>query len=1064
MAPRVHTLSRIVLLMLGVAVAGTAGAAAPLGHDQLAPVKPGPQCNGWTQALPPLPAACGGAAPTVAQCSDPNWLKTPCGSDVKAVQQGYCQKAYVDDFCKDKSTEELVYPVANPKSSALKPINNGATSLFIPPGQTMGGRQIPYTPSNHPNPKPPPNLGAGPPPVSQGGGAMPVRVINNGMGTFTSTNMGQWVAKYTATRQNVSDLHFGLMRNVAPGTLAKSSEALFATLGPDIWVGDGTDTPANRQVNSCGEFVYQRWYDYTHYKNMAKALGRDYRGIYALAMDPKSPVNLEKQVLKQFAIGTLPETWPTKYSYHDPTTDVPRNIFFTQPSFNQKVDGAKKQAILARIAKWNDYKVPNHDSYITLQSPKALPRFEVHRRLRNQIEQRYHLSDDGFDERAARQSRYRELLISRDGMMHDLMCAMAPKACCEPAPIATPGKLNALLDKIRGAAVINPDPTQFGQNGVDVGDVSPYSSFNSAAQLRLGTAAFGAKGIKSLDAAGIAGGKQKGTPFGNKPPLTFSRGPSAITTSTGQTCEQAWSAKLPSLQAAMNAIVDQLTDLVVKEFDIPDGCLEDPGNDLGNSCDWSYEKFAHLTMSYFDDEVEEDFQRCNDLTRGAFVNVRDQNRQEPFIYPCEVRHDFGADQLDVQYFLDATQEREIRRACDVTRAQQAVDAYLKQYANIVKRIPIRGDHIGESSGDTWTLGDTGSFGAYMKYALGWEVSGGNGNPKTSDGAWCRLVGNGNMSAAAGFYFFGSDAKVLDAASNSQTTEDAVYYGAHFRLMDLETLKVSDLFPPVPDHTKIPNPPIVIPVGEPHILGDIRYDFWVQIGPIPLHVFFGANASVGLSVNELGHVNNPTACATAGGKPIEDVKLDFAAGTNFEPWVRADAYADASIDVVVASAGIRLDLLLLKIGLPTGAWSQADDGKALVVRSGSILTVDALEGRVSAYVRLGIYPLAYTIEVTLFGWDGLHAETPLFGRDDSWPVKLATWAAQSKIDPKSVKCSNYQSPNYKGQPNALLDGHNWCLKNPTLADDKKALSCAIPFAPPANTPWCADKYALRGPLQ
>ena len=514
----------------------------------------------------------------------------------------------------------------------------------------------------------------------------------------------------------------------------------------------------------------------------------------------------------------------------------------------------------------------------------------------------------------------------------------------------------------------------------------------------------------------------------------------------------------------MNAIVVQLTDLLQKEYDIPDGCLEDAGNDLGNSCDWSYEKFSHFAMTYFDDQVETDFKTCNERTNGNFANVRDQSRQDAFIYPCEVRHDFGADQLDVQYFLDAVDDKEPRKFCDAQRAQQAVDAYLKQYASVVKRIPIQGDHIGESSGDTWTLGDSSSFGAYMKYALGWTVGGGANNPKTTDGAWCRPVGDGNMSASAGFYFFGSDAKVLDAASDEQTTEDAVYYGAHMRLLDLDTLKMSDLFPPVPDKTRANTVPVVIPQTDPHILGDIRYDFWMSVGPIPLHIFFGANASVGIDVDVVGKATNPTACATAKGKPIEEVSLDFGAGTKFDPWVRADAYADASIDVVVASAGIHLDLLLLRIGLPTGATASAADGKALVIKTGSELTVDALEGRVSAYVKFGISPLAVTAEVTLFGWDGLHSEVPLFGRDDSFPLKLATWAAQSKVDPKSIACKPYQSPNANGTPNPTFAGHGYCLKNPTLADDLNARSCAIPYAAPSAVPWCKDLYALRGPLQ
>lgn len=1055
-------LFRLAVLALGVVFAGSAGAAAGLTPGQFAPVRiPVAGCTPWTTSLPPLPAACKGVVPTVAQCGDPAWQQGPCGSDQPIIRKGYCQKALVEDFCKDSSTEELVFPVANSKASPIKP---GANSLFIPPGQTLAGKQVGYTPlAARPGSKRAPSLGAGPIPISQNGGASPVRMMTNGMGTYATTTLPQWLGKYSASRQHVSDLHFGLMRRVPAAQLTRSHDLLLQGLAPEVWVGDGTDTPQNRQVNSCGEFVYQRWYDYTRFKNAAKGLGRDYRGIYALATDPSSPVYIEKAGLRQFAIGALPQTWPVQQPYHDPTTEIPRNVFFTKPSFAPSLAPAKQQAILARINKWSDSKL--HAPYIILPNPAALPRFEVHRRMRALLEQKYHLSDDAVDERTARQSRYTELLTSRDDMMHDLLCSRAPHLCCTAPPTATQGTRGALLAKIRGAAVINPDPTQFGANGVDVGEVSTYSGFDSAAQLNVGAAAWSVKGVKSFDVAGVNSMKQKGSPFG-KPPLLRPGTPATTATPTGATCEDVWTSKRPSLEAAMNALVLQLSDLVVKEYDLPNGCLEDAGNDLGNSCDWSYEKFAHLAMTYFDEDVEKDFKTCNERTHGSFLNVRDQNRQEPFIYPCEVRHDFGADQLDVQYFLDAANDHEVRKACDVQRAQQAVDAYLKQYADIVKRVPIKGDHIGESTGDIWSLGDAGSFGAHMTYNLGWEVGGGAGNPKTTDGSWCRLVGSGNMGASAGFYFFGSDVKVLEAESNSQTTETSVMYGAHLRLMDLDTLAMSDLFPPVHDQTVATSVPVVIPVGNPHVLGDIKYDFWMSIGPIPVHIFFGANASLGIDVKELGQVSSPTACTTAnaGGKAIEDVALNFAAGTDFEPWVRADAYADASVDAVVASVGIHLDLLLLKIGLPTGATAAAVDGKALVIKTGSTLTVDALQGRVSAYAKFGISPLSYTLEVTLFGWDGLHTATQLFGRDDSFPLKLATWAAQSKVDPNSVKCLPYQSPNANGTPNATLAGHNWCLKNPTVADAKQVMSCAIPYAPPTGWGFCQDKYALRGPLQ
>src|SRR5262249_17381704 len=125
--------------------------------------------------------------------------------------------------------------------------------------------------------------------------------------------------------------------------------------------------------------------------------------------------------------------------------------------------------------------------------------------------------------------------------------------------------------------------------------------------------------------------------------------------------------------------------------------------------------------------------------------------------------------------------------------------------------------------------------------------------------------------------------------------------------------------------------------------------------------------------------------------------------------------------------------------------------------GSTLSADALEGRLSAYVKIGAGPFSKSWEVTVFGWDGHHESTQLFGVDGSWPLKLATWAAQSKVDPKSLECLPYGH---------AARGHPECLKDPTKAASLNAAACSSwPASPTLQYINCAPFYSqLRGPTK
>src|SRR5262245_50651823 len=173
-----------------VAAFAVLSAAAPLPHDVVAIPKRsrltsgaggGGPC-GWTNPLPPLPAACT-APPTLANCTDAAWLKTPCGSDTAVVQQQYCQKALLDEYCKDKSDEELVFPAAAPQMTPEQAIKGAPDSLFIPPRTPIEGKQVPFVSIAHGG-KPPPKIGSGGvTPISQHGGQIPVRSLATAQGS-----------------------------------------------------------------------------------------------------------------------------------------------------------------------------------------------------------------------------------------------------------------------------------------------------------------------------------------------------------------------------------------------------------------------------------------------------------------------------------------------------------------------------------------------------------------------------------------------------------------------------------------------------------------------------------------------------------------------------------------------------------------------------------------------------------------------------------------------------------------------------------------------------------------
>lgn len=1063
--------------LFGLAVTVTADAA-PVKPTAMAQPKKfvtnaRPKCE-WTGTLPALPAACAGKAPTLAQCLDPTFLAGACGK-TDAIQKSYCTKLLFDDYCKvgGGREEELVFPAANPKFAPPHAISPATpTALHIPPGTAMGGRQVPYlgltktrpVPASKP-PAPPPN---GATALSAGVGGTNIVLSGSGSGTFGTISVGQWLPKMNRSRGSLYGVHQGLVLSGGSSTpqVEQATNDLFSQMTVEgMWVGNGQPTAANMAINSCAEYSYQRWYDYLRFKYAAKQLSRDYRGVFALATDPGSPVNLEKATLTQFGGATMPSAWPRPQSAtYDHTRVLPHNPFFLPPTIVTNASNeAKATAVLARIAKYGDGP-PTNKKYM---SAPGGTRFNLHKVLKQQIESRYGLSDDQYAERQARQDRYLEMILSRDTIQEELVCARTPHVCCSAPPTNTPNQLHELLMKIQGWAVINPDPTKFAGWGVDVGTPQVYDSWIGVEQGLIAGAVRALKGspvgltgkVRAPVAQGaqfkqkVAGGQASQYSQTAPPAMKGIGGKSTYTSAQvttglgGQSCEANWAAKKASLEAAMDAVAKQLTDLVIKEYDLgAEGCLAEPvGGDLGNSCDWSYEKFSHFVMSYFDEEVQTDFDKCNTATQGTFTTLKDPAKQT-FIYPCELRHDFSADQHDVGLYIEATPQKGQRFACEGKRAARDVESYLRANAEKVRQIPIKSQGVvGESSGDRWSIGDTSTFGAFLDFNLGWEIK--SGGAEMSDGAWCKPVGSSTLKASAGFNFFGSRLEVIDGNATAETTGDGVWYTAIGRYRDFE--HPTSWVPLFEKRDRVRGTTPVLQLPAPiAFLGGARADFWTMVGPVPLHIFFGGAAMAGAIMKDVGTVNGPAACADRT-KASEGVVYGFQSGAQFVPFTRADAFGDASLDVGVAAAGLHIDLLLVRLGLPTGSMVTIPTGGQAAMLSGSNLTVDALSGRISAYVRAGLPPLAVTYETTLFAWDGIHESVKLWGSDATAPVKLLSWASDKTVDTDQIKCIAGQNPTINIQ-------RPYCLKH--VVDASKTCS---PYPEETYCNAAIRPYKLRG---
>lgn len=960
---------------------------------------------------PPLPAGC--VKPTAENCADSAWL----ASDACAKDPG--KTTTIRTLC-----NWTILKAWNDANSAIDPTlfpRSAPNTIFPPPLLTPAqrvehGKRLTAQPSSRPGEKrrfpgmaPHGQIGLRTP--SPATLALTPKTARGGGGSYATLAVPHVVPSLERVHRDV-----GTFRGVPAKSVAGNRVLTERASGVSALLFDRPSfVSANDSVSSCEEYAYKRYGDYSRYSFGAKRLGRNYRQAYNLGMDPRSPSFINKATLNQIGVGPMPRQIGPMFQY------LPVNAFIaggvawldratstTDARGKALITDLQKATVKALVA------VPHPLQARTDTTPLGL-----HREMKALFDSKYDPLDDELDDIAKRTSIYLNLLHQRAAMAIEDVCTGPSDPChrCTawvPPPPVMPSGLQGLRDKIGGAAVINP---------ADLKDLfhgdSKYVSFAALTQMKAASAS-----VATLRAAagGASGGglKQKGAPVSGQvrrggpqpqvPPLKSGQAQSPQAQTAQSQCMNTLAAKHAQTSSALTEIERQLTRLLVNELAFGDrSCLADPRGALGNLCDWSYQQFVLTTSSMFDADVERDFVECRahvSTNVAAVAPTTPANSQfpmvlrnavnQPFVFPCTQRRDFTTNAASVYKFLDLENDEWKGRSCEAMRQNTTIGQQQDAIQGAMTGIqwdPGSGK-IYDKKGDTQTLGDPSTLGASFAYDSYWEMTKTgalkDGNPMKS----CRFTGAAHSNADAKIQFFGTELKLatLDGAT-STSPSPTISIAASY--LDIDTMSTKKL---VPDQTNRPLSPgesYVVALADPPVnLGGIEYSFWFTIGPIPIHVVFGAAATAGADYQLEGSVGDNCGDLTQ--------SSNFKLVAEAKPYVRADAFADASVDVGVASGGVRLDLNLMNLSLPIGVHvTSAADGYHL--KNGGKLDIDMLAGHLSAYVEVGVSPLDVSYGAEIFGWDGFHTSVPIFGIDKQLTQDVVRTAMAGRVTSASASC-------------------------------------------------------------
>lgn len=978
---------------------------------------------------PAIPAGC--AKPTLGQCTDGDYYRSnACAKDpvkgpaVRAHCTWQLQKQWNGSSARGKkgfnpvSPPNEPYPLLAPGKPVERSKSFSPTGVGLPPSAqkvTKGHRVVPgYSSRTVPSART---------------DAAPLRKYEL-TPTAARGTYGTYGSAAAAAAVNTS---VGLASSLAAVDQGSGPSASQLGAVSNLVLAQPLFVTSGATVTSCDDYAFKRWGDYSKFAWAAKPLGKRGREIYNLAMDPASPVFVNKPQLNQMtgpnssAVpipvqisaalkwgGNAAPYWPVNaFVAADPVwLDEPRA---TMQGTKVLVTPAEKATIKALIS--GQWSTGNHRRPRRITARSDASPLGLFKELKQNLDSRYgNPTDDELRDTHKRSASYQDLVTQRIGIEKDWQCARADDPCfiCHPPPgqgmknQLHPG-LAKIRDRVTGAPVVNP------------ADVSALFNTGSIAARFEGLLAISAAGdaLQEIEVPANVGGAVQSGAKRKAIPASFDQlkaaGQGATVVPAGNACVADLVSKRPGLYDALVATEQKLTKLLVNELRFQDrGCLANPGSAIANMCDWNYDDFGAILPTLLDDEVSADAAFCKDeiaralkaapggvlasaSTTAKFNHVVARPNQQSLIFPCAQRRDFTKSAPEVASFLDLDDGE--GRACEAALQNKVIEGQQAAVATQLEGIPwVPGEKkISQSAADDLELGDRDTLGAKFSYDSSWEVrstESKNNGPLNA----CKFEGRASQSALAKVYFFGGDLELfkLNSDGTAKPNGSVTASASHLDLDAFPPSATRSLFN-VSNKPAGPNSPFVRPlVYPPIILGAYDIGFWTMVGPIPLHIEFGVGAIAGLDYKFLSAPGDNCSNLT--------VPTGFELESQITPFAAAGAYADASLDVGVASAGVRLELDLLHLAVPIGVRvrNTSSSNGWLIENNGKVL-IDLLDGRMSAYVEVGVSPLAVTYETTVFSWNGFHTAVPLFGLQKNLNQEAMRIVMAGLVTDKDVSC-------------------------------------------------------------
>ncbi len=1046
--------------LLGVCIAGPdRGVRAQLGVNGAGPIPTTVFASGAPASppftLPPEPAVPAGCIkPSLAQCADGAWYRSDvCLKDAAKAgpMKAYCtwqlQRAWntapsqAHKGFNPGSAPTEVYPILAPG----KPVDRSKslpTSTNLPASyRSKAATRSGYTKAGTPTPAVPAN----PPAASFVTPSAAKGSASGAFGTYSSLS-----ASKVVTGAAVLERDFGAAMR-AGNTLTAQQQSAFGTA---MLVNPSYVTPGAK-VTSCEDYAWKRWGDYSKFSFAAKQMGRKGRQIYNLAMDPQSPLYINK-TLNQLTYGSgpttaIPKQIPDALKKNQPAPFWPANAFITiKPDWLSKPSAITKNnkalitpAEIAQVnalidAQWR----PAAGSGVARRPRKAVATdpspLGLFRDLKQNLDQRYgNPTDDELRDARKRSSAYQDLYSLRSTIEAEYHCASANDPCfvCNPRPgqglsNSIPAVFQKIRDRVSGAPVINPADVVSIYNAQDVTSLwsghSTASRYQGLANLSLiGDAMAGLEVPANVAGAAMGGAKQKGAPTtfsqvagGTVPKApTGGAGGGALGAGSSQ-CMLDLTSKRGPLGDALTKTERQLTSLLQNELRFNQrGCLSNPGSGIANLCDWNYDDFAAVVPTLLDGNVEADHRQCTfEIARGnranpmptvgsnsaIFENILRNVGMQPLIFPCTQRRDFTVNAVEVSKFVDLNDGEGLY--CENGLQNLVIAGQQAAVASQLEGLPwVPGERkLADSEVDELSLGDKDYLAAYYSYDTSWELKGAKKAGGTEMDT-CKFEGAARQVAKAGIDFFGTRMELIKLSGSGTAKAGGGTVSMAFSYVDIDGLNTSMVSPPNLNKSNVPvgpGVPFVRPlVTPPIVLGSASYGWWFAIGPVPLHIEFGAAAEAGIEYRFGSSAGDN--CSNMNGAS------GFEVSSRVVPYAKASAYADASVDVLVASAGVRLELDLLNLELPIGVSirNKSDTVGGWQIENGGTIGIDMLDGRLSAYAEVGVSPLEVSYEATVLSWNGFHTEVPIFGLSKTLSQNAMRIALAGQVTPANTTCSN-----------------------------------------------------------